>query len=88
MTLKYRLSALGWYNFELPVQTLLKVTIGPGVASFGGTKDHGRDARFVGTSAFPSPQTSCSGEWVFQVKYIETDSESDAQKRIRHSLSK
>ena len=68
--MKYRIGALGWYNFETVVQTLLKGLIGPGVTSFGGTKDRGRDATFTGTASFPSNQTQWQGYWVFQVKYL------------------
>jgi hypothetical protein len=32
MGLKYRISNIGWYNFELLSQTLLKAVIGPGVS--------------------------------------------------------
>ena len=68
--MKYRIGALGWYNFETIVQTLLKGVIGPGVTSFGGTKDRGRDATFRGTASFPNDQTQWQGYWVFQVKYL------------------
>lgn len=71
MSLKYRISSIGWYNFELLVQTLLKVVIGPGVTSFGGTKDGGRDAAFSGPASFPSKEAKWIGEWAFQVKYID-----------------
>ena len=42
--LQYRIAEIGWYNFEKLIQTLLKTIIGPGVTSFGGSKDGGRDA--------------------------------------------
>lgn len=71
VSLKYRISNIGWYNFELLVQTLLKVVIGPGVTSFGGSKDQGRDAAFVGAAAFPSRDCQWTGEWVFQVEYVD-----------------
>ncbi len=71
LALKYRISAIGWYNFELLVQTLLKGVIGPGVTSFGGSKDGGRDATFRGSADFPNPSTSWSGTWRFQVKYVD-----------------
>lgn len=71
MSLKYRISNIGWYNFELLVQTLLKAVIGPGVTSFGGSKDQGRDAGFVGTAAFPTVTCQWTGNWVFQVKYVD-----------------
>jgi hypothetical protein len=53
------------------VQTLLKAVIGPGVTSFGGSKDQGRDAGFVGAAAFPTADCPWSGNWVFQVKYVD-----------------
>lgn len=71
MSLKYRISNIGWYNFELLVQTLLKAVIGPGVTSFGGSKDQGRDAAFTGGATFPSTECQWAGQWVFQVKYID-----------------
>src|SRR6266851_3150365 len=71
LSLKYRISNIGWYNFELLVQTLLKAVIGPGVTSFGGSKDRGRDAAFVGTAAFPAAECRWTGNWVFQVKYVD-----------------
>lgn len=73
MSLKYRIGAIGWYNFETLVQTLLKGVIGPGVTSFGGTKDGGRDATFAGAASFPSEQTKWDGCWVFQVKYVDLE---------------
>jgi hypothetical protein len=71
VSLKYRISSIGWYNFEILAQTLLKVLIGPGVTSFGGSKDSGRDAAFTGDAAFPTPSCRWTGEWVFQVKYVD-----------------
>lgn len=71
VSLKYRISNIGWYNFELLVQTLLKAVIGPGVTSFGGSKDKGRDAGFVGAAAFPTADCQWTGNWVFQVKYVD-----------------
>ena len=73
MSLKYQIGAIGWYNFETLVQTLLKSVIGPGVTSFGGTKDGGRDAAFDGAASFPSEQTKWDGHWVFQVKYVDLE---------------
>jgi len=73
LSLKYQIGAIGWYNFETLVQTLLKSVIGPGVTSFGGTKDGGRDAAFDGAASFPSEQTKWDGHWVFQVKYVDLE---------------
>ncbi len=53
------------------IQTLLKVVIGPGVTSFGGSKDAGRDATYEGTASFPSAEHQWTGQWLFQVKYID-----------------
>jgi hypothetical protein len=77
MTLKYRLTTLGWYNFEVLIQTLLKAIIGLGVTSFGGTKDSGRDAAFKGEAPFPSQKTKWKGKWIFQVKYSEFEAVSE-----------
>jgi energy-coupling factor transporter ATP-binding protein EcfA2 len=49
----------------------LKTVIGPGVTSFGGSKDKGRDAAFIGPAAFPTSDCQWTGDWVFQVKYID-----------------
>jgi hypothetical protein len=66
-------SNIGWYNFELLVQTLLKAVIGPGVTSFGGSKDGGRDATFNGPASFPSEGVQWTGHWIFQVKFIDVE---------------
>jgi|GEM_PF-2420645 hypothetical protein len=71
MAQKYRLNILGWYNFERLVQTLLKEIIGPGVTSFGGSRDGGRDAKFEGSASYPNGSTQWSGYWIFQVKFID-----------------
>jgi hypothetical protein len=84
VNLKYRIGSLGWYNFETLVQTLLKGVIGPGVTSFGGSKDSGRDATFKGKANFPNRETQWQGYWVFQVKYI--DFEEQGVKAARNEL--
>lgn len=81
MSLKYRISTIGWYNFELLVQTLLKAVIGPGVSAFGGSKDAGRDAVFEGLAGFPSPKSTWAGRWVFQVKYLDFEEQGVAAAR-------
>lgn len=88
MALKYRLTTLGWYNFEILIQTLLKAIVGPGVTSFGGSKDGGRDATFKGEAPFPSQKTRWKGKWIFQVKYsdVEAVSESAQSKRVLESF--
>ena len=48
-----------------------KAVIGPGVTSFGGTKDGGRDATFNGAADYPSENTRWEGYWLFQVKYVD-----------------
>ncbi len=98
MSLKYRISNIGWYNFELLVQTLLKAVIGPGVTSFGGSKDQGRDAAFLGAAAFPTPGCQWTGDWVFQVKYVDFEEQgvdaarsslkSTLRNELRHTLSR
>src|ERR1039458_332793 len=83
MSLQYRIAEIGWYNFERLVQTLLKVIIGPGVTSFGGSKDHGRDAGYTGLALFPTAQENWSGTWVFQVKYIDLQDVAAATARTK-----
>lgn len=73
MSLKYQIGSIGWCSFESLVQTLLKCIIGPGVTSFGGSVDQGRDATFEGTADYPSGSTKLSGKWIFQVKYIDIE---------------
>lgn len=81
MSLKYRLSIIGWYNFELLVQTVLKAVIGPGTTAFGGSKDGGRDATFKGSANFPNDKTRWRGKWVFQVKYVDFEEQGIAAAR-------
>ena len=90
LSLKYRISSLGWYNFELLVQTLLKAVIGPGVTSFGGSKDQGRDAEFIGNARFPTPEHQWGGRWVFQVKYIDFEEQGadDARSSLKSKFAK
>jgi hypothetical protein len=88
MSLQYRIAEIGWYNFERLVQTLLKSIIGPGVTSFGGSKDGGRDATYTGSALFPTAQENWSGKWIFQVKYIDLqDNSADvARARLKSTL--
>jgi hypothetical protein len=88
MAIKYQLDTLGWYNFEILCQTLLKAIIGSGVTSFGGTKDGGRDAFFSGEAPFPSKDTNWRGEWIFQVKYTEAGSVNENRKSILKTFKK
>ncbi len=90
MGLQYRIGEIGWYNFERIIQTLLKEIIGPGVTSFGGTKDRGRDAAYEGRASFPSEHENWTGNWVFQVKYVDlqdTDAHS-VRTRLKSALRK
>lgn len=66
---KYNLERLGWFNFEQLVGCLLREVIGPGVSSFSGSADQGRDATYSGRAAFPSVESPLEGEWIFQVKH-------------------
>jgi len=67
--IRYRLDDLGWYQFEVLVQSLLKAALGLAVESWGGSSDLGRDAysdhavRFSDTISLPGPV-------VFQAKFI------------------
>ncbi len=90
MSLKYRITAIGWYNFEGLVQTLLRELIGPGLMSFGGSKDAGRDATFRGEANFPSSRERWTGYWVFQVKYVDLEAagESAARAQLKTTLLK
>jgi hypothetical protein len=84
LSLKYRIGGIGWYNFERLVQTLLKVVIGPGVTSFGGSRDGGRDAAYTGAAPYPSEHDQWDGEWVFQAKYadLETHGAHGARRQV------
>ena len=73
MVPKYNLIRLGWYNFEMLSKSLLKLIIGPGVSSFGGTQDKGRDATYEGKASFPSKDNPWDGFWIFQVKSKELE---------------
>jgi len=90
MAQKYRLNALGWYNFERLVLTLLKVIIGPGVTSFAGSRDGGRDAKFEGSANYPSTRTLWSGYWVFQVKFLDYEefTSNEARSRLQSEVCK
>jgi|LGVE01.1.fsa_nt_gb hypothetical protein len=73
MVPRYNLIRLGWYNFEMLSKSLLKLIIGPGVSSFGGTQDKGRDATYEGKASFPSKVNPWDGFWIFQVKSKEVE---------------
>jgi hypothetical protein len=69
--IRYRLDELGAYQFEWLVQSLLKVVVGPGVESWGGRGDHGRDSFSKGPLTFPDRSVSTPGPFFFQVKFVE-----------------
>lgn len=70
---KYNLERLGWFNFEQLVGCLLREIIGPGVSTFSGSVDKGRDATYSGPADFPSSDKILEGEWIFQVKHRQWD---------------
>jgi conflict system STAND superfamily ATPase len=69
--LRYRLDDLGAFQFEWLVQSLLKIIIGPGVESWGGRGDHGRDSFSLGPLNFPDRSARSLGPFVFQAKFVE-----------------
>lgn len=69
--IRYNLDALGWYQFEWLVQSLLKSEIGLAVESWGQRGDHGRDAYAEGQLHFPERDILSDGPFVFQVKFVE-----------------
>ena len=69
--IRYRLDDLGWYQFEWLVQSLLKAELGPGIQSWGGRGDHGRDGYFEGPLNFPAKHLTSDGPFVFQIKFVE-----------------
>ena len=69
--MRYRLDDLGWYHFELLVQSLLKAELGLGVESWGGTSDGGRDAYARGPLSFPDPNSPQPGPFLFQAKFVD-----------------
>jgi hypothetical protein len=71
MTPRYRLDDLGWYQFEWLCQSLLKHEFGPGIESWGGHCDLGRDAYVRGDLEFPVPGEVSPGPFVFQAKFVQ-----------------
>jgi hypothetical protein len=69
--IRYRLDELGCFQFEWLVQALLKARIGPGIESWGGRGDHGRDASCPGPLKFPDRLIETPGPFIFQVKFVE-----------------
>ncbi|TCM46943.1 NACHT domain-containing NTPase [Kribbella sp. VKM Ac-2568] len=70
---QYRLNSLGADEFERMVQALLKEVIGSGTITFGTGRDGGREATFSGKAPYPSTTEPWSGEWIFQVKFHNTE---------------
>jgi len=69
--IRYRLDDLGWYQFEWLVQSLLKAELGLGLESWGGHRDHGRDAYTASRLNFPDKHSVSEGPFTFQAKFIE-----------------
>lgn len=69
--IRYRLDDLGWYQFEWLVQSLLKAELGLGIESWGGHRDHGRDAYTSSRLSFPDRRSLSDGPFIFQVKFVE-----------------
>jgi len=65
----YRFDDLGWFQFEQLVQALMKAWLGPGVESWGGSGDIGRDCYCPLPLAYPGVQKS-DGPFVFQAKFV------------------
>jgi hypothetical protein len=75
---RYRLDDLGWYQFEWPIQVVLKASVGVGVESWGGTHDGGKDAFYAGDLRFPA-QEVMPGPFVFQAKFVQNANAAGAQ---------
>jgi hypothetical protein len=75
--IRYHLDDLGWCQFEMLVQSLVKAACGLGVESWGQRGDFGRDAYTAHPMVFPS-STENSGPFLFQVKFIENANASGA----------
>jgi len=69
--IRYKLDDLGWYQFEWLIQSLLKAELGLGVESWGGRRDHGRDAYCTSPLNFPAKHVTTDGPFLFQVKFVE-----------------
>lgn len=78
---RYRLNALGDVEFEGLVQALLKRIVGPGTTSFGPGRDGAREATFTGAAPYPSKIEEWAGDWIFQVKFHDTDQTGPARAR-------
>ncbi len=67
---RYQLDDLGWYQFEMLIQSLLKAECGLNVESWGIRKDLGRDAYCHYSITFPEKEQN-DGPFIFQVKFVE-----------------
>lgn len=67
---RYQLDDLGWYQFEMLIQSLLKAVCGLGVESWGKRQDFGRDAFSQNSLSFPGKEQN-EGPFIFQVKFVE-----------------
>lgn len=67
---RYQLDDLGWYQFEMLIQSLLKAVCGLGVESWGKRQDFGRDSFCQNPLSFPGKEQN-EGPFIFQVKFVE-----------------
>jgi hypothetical protein len=77
----YSLENLGPHEFERLVQTLLIRIYSPAVRVFGTGRDDGRDATFHGDGSLIEGVPDWNGYHVFQAKYRERPTTTDADKR-------
>ena len=68
----YNLNQLGDKEFERLSQSLLKVIIGNGTITFADGPDGNREATFRGKAPYPSESEQWDGDWIFQVKFHDT----------------
>jgi len=67
--MRYRLDELGWLQFETLMQALFKASLGPGVESWAGKGDLGRDCYCASQLPFPASKLQ-DGPFLFQVKFV------------------
>ena len=90
---KYDLNQLGADEFEQLAQALLKKIIGSGTITFGAGKDGAREATYQGKSQYPSNNEIWAGDWIFQVKFHDTQrgikqARSTTKRELRAELEK
>jgi len=78
---RYQLDDLGWYQFEMLIQSLLKAVCGLSVESWGKRKDFGRDAFCQYPLPFPGKEQN-SGPFIFQVKFVENANAAGAKPEV------